>query len=222
MAEITAYPLAWPDGWPRTAAQQRDRGDRFKSYETQYGGGGSWKSSRPVSFDRARRQLAVELGRLGASDIILSTNLKLRIDGEPYAGEARRTMDDPGVAVYFKYRDKPMVMAVDRFQSIAANMRSLGLAIEAMRQLERHGGGAMMERAFTGFAALPPPMTTGRHWRDVLGLTTPTGELTAADINLCYRNKAKEYHPDKDTGSLALMAELNVARDQALTAIGAG
>ena len=47
-------------------------------------------------------------------------------------------------------------MACDCFGSAAANMRLPGLAIEAMRRLER-GGGAMMERAFSGFAALPPP-----------------------------------------------------------------
>jgi hypothetical protein len=52
-----------------------------------------------------------------------------------------------------------MTMACDRFDNAAANMRSLGLAIEAMRQLERHGGGAMMEKAFSGFVALPPPIS---------------------------------------------------------------
>ena len=35
-----------------------------------------------------------------------------------------------------------MVMATDAFSNIAANVRSLGLAIEALRQLERHGGSA--------------------------------------------------------------------------------
>ena len=57
-------------------------------------------------------------------------------------------------------------MACDRFDNAAANMRSLGLAIEAMRQLERHGVGTMMERAFTGFVALPAPESPC----DVLGL----------------------------------------------------
>ena len=48
-------------------------------------------------------------------------------------------------------------MAMDRFTSVAGNLRSLTLAIEAMRQLNRHGGGTMMERAFAGFVAIAPP-----------------------------------------------------------------
>lgn len=227
MSAITAYPLCWPEGWPRTPPQMRDRGDRFKTYETQqrapnFPGGQSYsqKVSRSVIFDKARRQMAAELGRLGAKDVILSTNLKLRNDGEPYAGEAAKTMPDPGIAVYFQYRGRPMVMAVDRFQNIAANMRSLGMAIEAMRQLERHGGGAMMERAFTGFAALPPPSSSGRPWKEVLGLTTPTRELIREDVMTAYRALAKERHPDVIGGTADAMAELNRARDEGLRAVG--
>jgi hypothetical protein len=42
-------------------------------------------------------------------------------------------------------------------RSVAENMRSLALAIEGMRQVERHGGGFMLERAFTCFLAIAPP-----------------------------------------------------------------
>lgn len=227
MSAITAYPLCWPEGWERTPPQLRDRGDRFKTYETQYrpanipgGQGYLQKVSKGVTFDKARRQMAAELGRLGAKDVILSTNLRLRNDGEPYAGEATKAMPDPGIAVYFQYRGRPMVMAVDRFQNIAANMRSLGMAIEAMRQLERHGGGAMMERAFTGFAALPPPSSSGRPWKEVLGLTTPTRELIREDVMTAYRALAKERHPDVIGGTADAMAELNRARDEGLRAVG--
>ena len=109
-----------------------------------------------------------------------------------------------------------MVMACDRFERIAANMRSLGLAIEAMRQLERHGGGVMMERAFAGFAAIAPP----RDWRRVLGfdqLHTPDAET----IDARFKQLAKTHHPDVG-GSEAAMAELNAARTAALEAVGNG
>ena len=135
---------------------------------------------------------------------------------EPRAEASRRRMEDPGAAIYFKLKDRPMVMACDRFTDIAANVRSLGLAIEGMRQLERHGGGAMMERAFTGFTALPPPMMAQRPWREVLGLK---GTVTEADIQLTYRALAKKAHPDQG-GKPGQMAELNHARDEALQAVG--
>ena len=57
-------------------------------------------------------------------------------------------------------------MARDAYKTVAGNMRSLTLAIEAMRQLERHGGSTMMERAFQGFAAIAPP-DWKKPWREV-------------------------------------------------------
>jgi DnaJ-class molecular chaperone len=78
-----------------------------------------------------------------------------------------------------------------------------------MRQLKRHGGGAMMDRALAGFAALPPPPPSC--W-EVLGVrpgTNPTG------VEQAYRAKAVKLHPDRG-GSDKAMAELNAARDQAL------
>lgn len=195
----TAYPLSWPEGWPRTT--NRKAGHQFVNT--------SWDGpKREVTFDRARTLLMKELERLGARGVVLSTNLPLRLDGQPYADAARRQMPDPGVAVYFTYKGRQMVMAQDAFQYIAANMRSLGLAIEAMRSLERHGGGTMMERAFTGFAALPAPKG---HW-ERLGIK-PTKD--ARLITDAFRLEAKKAHPDAG-GSEAAMQDLNAARDAAM------
>jgi DnaJ-class molecular chaperone len=92
-------------------------------------------------------------------------------------------------------------------------MRSIALGVEHLRGLERHGGGAMMERAFSGFAALPPPK--GLHW-DTLGI--PPGSQ-AHDIERAFRRKAMTAHPDHG-GSDAAMAELTSAREAALQEIG--
>jgi len=62
MAE--AYPLQWPDGWPRTRSPERSRFD--------------------VTPDRARREMVIELERFGASNIVISTNVPLRKDGNPF------------------------------------------------------------------------------------------------------------------------------------------
>jgi hypothetical protein len=214
-----AYPFAWPEGWPRTPSHQRKDGARFRAGSAYVDdaaspGGRKYVGTKLVTFDAARRLLADELERLAATDIVLSTNVPLRMDGLPRADAARLRLDDPGVAVYFQLKRKPMVMAQDAFDSIAANMRSLGLAIEAMRQLERHGGGKMMERAFAGFVAIAPP-DWKKPWREVFGVKPDW----RGDIQSLYREKAKLRHPDSG-GSDTLMAELNVAYQEAKQALG--
>jgi len=187
---MEAFPLQWPEGWPRTPASKRESDRRF------YGRYG-------LPMGRARDRLLAELTALGARNVVVSSNVALRRDGLPYSEQRR--LDDPGVAVYFTLRDRPLVMARDAFVSIAGNMRSLTLAVEAMRQLERHGGSTMMERAFAGFAALPAPGQR-KPWRQVFGVDPEwTGDIAAL-----YREKAKARHPDAG-GSDTLMAELNVA-----------
>jgi DnaJ-class molecular chaperone len=81
-----------------------------------------------------------------------------------------------------------------------------------MGQLERHGGGAMMDRAFAGFGALPSPKSC---W-EILGVSK---SASLDDISRTYRSRAKEAHPDNG-GSNSVMAELNKARDEALGIMG--
>lgn len=201
MAE--AYPLAWPPGWPRTEPDKQGYGDQFMTR------GAEGRRER-VTFARGRDRLYEELGRLKATGIVISSNHRPDARGIPIE---RARVNDHGVAVYFKRHNRHLVMACDRFASAAANMRSLGLAIEAMRTLERHGGGHMLEKAFTGFEALPAPgQATSRHWTRVLGVS----ELaTRAEIDAAYRALARQHHPDAG-GNPATMAELNQARVEAL------
>ncbi len=101
-----AYPLKWPDGWERTPSHRRSNYSRFKT-----------------TFEQARQRLSDELRLLGAKNIVISTNLELRRDGQPRAEMARRKMADPGVAVYFTYRGgKQMAMARDAFENVHDNM----------------------------------------------------------------------------------------------------
>lgn len=189
-----AYPLQWPEGWPRTREWSRENDDRF---------GGQNK----LQMGKARDQLLAELQKLGARNVVISSNLMLRQDGLPYASQ--KQVSDPGVAVYFTLKNRSLVMARDRFKTAAGNIRSLTLAIEAMRQLERHGGSIMMERAFHGFAAIAPP-DWKKPWREVFGVKPDW----RGDITALYREKAKNRHPDSG-GSDSLMAELNVAYAEA-------
>lgn len=88
MNGVEAYPLYWPEGWKRT---------RFPDY-----------SRFKTGFGAARKFLFEELGRMGATHIVLSTNIPLRNDGMPRANMAPGG-GDHGVAVYFKRKGKDMV-----------------------------------------------------------------------------------------------------------------
>lgn len=171
----------------------------------------AFKGERPRkwTFDEAVVALGDELEGLGARNLVLSSNFERDIRGVLRPG--RQRPDDQSIAVYFELRGKALVMACDRFVQAEGNLRSLALAIEAMRQLERHGGGTMMERAFAGFAALAPP-SSGRPWHQVLDLEPSS---STALIEQTFRRLAAERHPDKG-GSADAMAELNQARAEAL------
>jgi hypothetical protein len=188
---IEQHPLRWPTSWARTELQRRRYGNFFQNYTS-------------ISLEGAIEKLARELRLLGARNVMLSRN---EVDG----------IRDPGVAIYFALARRQMVMACDRYVTQADNARSLGLAIAAMRQLERHGGGAMMNRAFDGFAALPSPDAAPRAWREVLGISDDV-RIDTETIDHCYRVRAKRAHPDAG-GSHEAMAELNAAREQALREI---
>lgn len=187
-----AYPLQWPEGWPRTSPGKRG--------VSKFG-----KSTGAAQIQKLKNELRL----LGAQHVVISSNMALREDGLPYASEVGRRHDDPGIAVYFTLRGKPLAMARDRYRTIWENLRSLILAIEAIRSIERHGGSTMMEKAFSGFAAIAPP-NWKKPWREVFGVKPDW----SGDIQALYREKARNRHPDAG-GSDTLMAELNVAYSEA-------
>jgi hypothetical protein len=118
-----AYPLYWPEGWKRTAYREHSR---FKT-----------------GFGAARNLLFAELSRMGASHIILSTNIPLRNDGLPRAN-VRPDGGDTGVSVYFKRKGKDMVFACDKYTDTCDNIYAISKTIDAMRGIERWGASDMI------------------------------------------------------------------------------
>lgn len=190
--EKTSYPLAWPAGWKRTASHQRKRA-KFSTTSTRYTENGSYRQASTVSVAVATQRVLDELKRFGIPDykVIISTNLKLRRDGLPMSDQ--KAPADPGAAVYWRDGKHERVMATDVYDKVADNLAALAATIEAMRAIERHGGAVILDRAFTGFTALPEPQAP-INWRHVFGMTgiSPTADL----LKIRYRELRKTQHPD--------------------------
>jgi hypothetical protein len=162
----------------------------------------------------ARDGLLEEIRLLGGRQVIISTNIKTYMRGSqeiPYASQSR--LDDCGVAVYFTLKNEQRVFACDRWNRIQDNIQAIRKTIEALRGIERWGSSEMLNRLFTGFAALPETAGQGSgSWWHVLGFDSPYHDL--ADFEAAYKRKAKSIHPDRG-GSEEEMARLNWAIGQA-------
>jgi hypothetical protein len=118
---------------------------------------------------------------------------------------------DPGVAVYFKRAKKSMVFACDKYRNTCDNIYAIAKTIDAMRGIERWGASDMMERAFTGFTALPEKASTP--WRDVLGFNS--GEIIGVtQVEARFRELAQKHHPDMG-GDRNQFEAVVAAREQA-------
>lgn len=185
MSTITAYPLAWPTGWKRTQYPSLSRyGDR--------------------SIATARDELENELRLMGATDIVISSNLQLRNDGLPRSGQAQPR--DTGVAVYFKRRQKPGCFACDSYRYVEDNIWAIVLTVRALRQIDRAGASDMLERAFTGFMALPDP--NRKPWHVVLGIASDAPHHLVLHR---YRELLKAHHPDTGDGDTEALERVRAA-----------
>ena len=194
---IPAHPLTWPPGWPRRSATARTTA-RFSKKERQYskspdsnGRLNSWTTSKELTIAEAVSRVRTVIKQMGVSDddLVISTNLELRLDGLPRSGQ--REPSDPGAAVYWRDRGATRCMAIDRYDRVADNLAAIAATLDAMRAIERHGGAEILDRAFTGFSALPPP--AGEAWWDVLGVPA---NARSAEIKAAYQRKRSVAHPD--------------------------
>jgi len=190
---IAAFPLSWPEGFPR--AKTREAG-RFKTSLA-----GALKNAQD-----SLRLFGSDSGR-AVTNVILSSNVTL--------GQAKPA--DPGVAAWFLWDGEQRCIPVDRYTTVEANLQAIHHILEARRVELRHGTLALVRASFQGFTpALPPPGARKRAWREVLGLShVPLVNISRATIENAYRGLARDRHPDAG-GSHDAMSELNRARDEAL------
>lgn len=193
MDQPTKFPLAWPVNWPRTTWRKR----------------GPFRRTFTGALDDLRREIRL----LGASGLVISTNMPLRADGQPYAHRCR--IDDPGAAVYFRLNDAPCVLACDRWLDLDQNIAAIAEHVNALRGQQRWGVGTL-EQAFAGYAALPA--STSASWRDVLRFGHE--KVSLDQVKERFRSAVKLCHPDLG-GNADAMVALNVAMAAAETELGA-
>lgn len=188
---LPPYPLAWPDGLPRT---ERKVSSQFRT-------------SLSAAINNVKKSLAAfgSDTNKAVSNIAVTSNV---------GGIAFEDPDDTGIAVWFDWEGVQRCIAVDRYPKVQDNLQAIHHILEARRTEMRHGGLHIVRQTFKGFAALPAP-EGAKPWREVLGIKGPCDDTA---IKAAYRNLAKTAHPDKG-GSKEQMAILARARDEALEAI---
>jgi len=189
----TSFPLSWPVGWKRSPFQVDSR------FET--------NTSKAFSL------LVAEISRLGGSSVVISTNVPLKSDGTP---RMDREPVDPGVAVYFTRKEKQCVFACDKYSFLRDNLLSIAKTIEAMRGIERWGASEMMERAFSGFKALPETAGAGEDCWIVLNVPPMS---PAHLVTLAHRDLVRKLHANGAASEE--FSRVNVARDDAMRALTA-
>ncbi len=189
----TAYPLAWPKGWPRTEASKRER----------------WPAPKPPPLQTALDEMKKELRLLGVEHVTLSSNVTLGAEAPA----------DPGVVAYGVYDKQEIAIPCDRWNTVGGNLRAIAKTIEAMRGMQRWGAKHMIRAMFHGFVALPAAGPGQQHWREVLGIAAGT-KVDATLIEHRRRALAMQHHPDRPGGSQEAMAKINAAADEALREIG--
>lgn len=203
------YPLAWPSGWTRTTAR---RHAAFSKQRTVQSGEHFYRRKESLTVGDGLSRLDGELRRLGAQQVVISSNLRQRQDGLPIASQAAM-LGDPGIAVYFKLKNKPRVLACDKWFSAAENMAAIAGHIEAIRAVDRYGVGTL-DQAFAGYQALPAQAAS---WFTVLEFDQPP---TIWDvIESRFKSLARVHHPDKG-GNPETMAKINAAYDTAKEEFG--
>ncbi|MFJ6416513.1 J domain-containing protein [Paeniglutamicibacter sp. NPDC091659] len=193
---IDAFPLQWPTGRARTPKHEI-----------------KWGNLNKMPSGRIRSLLVKELQLMGSDGFVISSNVEVRRDGLPYSGQ--KPPDDAGVVLYFQRKSVDIAISCDAWATADANLRAIGLTIEAIRGMERWGTEEMVDRAFVGFKALPERTIVtpyqARLWYDVLEVS-PTASPQI--IKAAYRQQLLKHHPDQG-GELAAFNEVQKAYKEA-------
>jgi hypothetical protein len=111
------------------------------------------------------------------------------------------------VAIYFRLKGEPRVLACDKWNRVAHNLYAISKHIDAIRGQVRWGVGSL-EQAFGGYRALPA-MEAPKQWWEVLGVKP---HASAAEVEAARLAGLSRCHPDKG-GRTGDAVEINLAWD---------
>lgn len=207
MSEITRSPLCWPNNVPQTPPHARGKPNFYER-----------------TIASATNHVLAEINRLNKRHwdyrdeaVIVSTNLKLRLDGLPSGSQPEPA--DSGCAVFFtlrfsrngKWFERPCVLTCDKWVKVADNLWAIARDIEAQRARERWGC-TTTEQAFQGYLAIPE-RCGGPAWWTTLGVAS---NASKAEIEAAYKTRSKVVHPDMPSGSHAAYVDLQNSYEQAM------
>ncbi len=138
MSERKSFPLSWPEGWKRTKFRSAAKFNKSRERRYNEQNQAIYSGKTRLSVADAIHRVLGELERMGIrdDDIIISTNVPLRLDGLPRSDQEPT---DPGVAVYWQKKGQSSMrcIAVDRYTRVADNLAAVAATLDAMRAIER-------------------------------------------------------------------------------------
>ncbi len=179
-----------------------------------------------VKFDKAFLTLKEQLRKMQVTDPVITWNLDW--DSPHRASLAENPMEDAGVVIYFKWKNKDRFVPCDKWNSIIGNMRACTVFLQSVHLMEMSRVNAMfidqmLDNVFNVEQfklAVPSKQTTSkafynsdRDWLEILEINDPLP--TPEEIQNAYNDLARRYHPDvrADDGSMAV---INRARQVAM------
>jgi len=171
-----------------------------------------------VAWARQLDELENEIAAIKGRDTVVEACMdagEIRNDGWP---RSNARVWAPDIRLYVTADVGPLVFPCATYRSWQANLRAIGIAMQALRLMRERGIGVGTEQ-YKGYSALPPgtgagPMVAGE-WasRDAaLKFLMQVGCIGAGSMEDIYRAAARKAHPDCAGGTNELMAKVNRAR----------
>lgn len=197
----TASSIEWPEGFPRTAPDDREKNSSFSA-----------------TIAKTSEDLETEMGRLDPDSWRASTASGGAYTKSTGLPKHNANPDDPGFVLYWKDEDEQYAVACDESPRLRDNLRSVLLWVRETRLRSNRP----VETGESEFAAarLPP----GNEDREKVVPDVATEQEAAEFLNVqpsapndfvkkAFRAKSKEVHPDKESGSEAEFKKAQKAKD---------
>lgn len=187
------------------------------------------RSRFSASAENTRRLVEAELRHLSARNVVMQADCEaseIRQDGR-FRANAR--MRSSGIVISFDSQHGPLSFACDRYIDWVDNYRAIGMTMEALRAVSRHGVVKNAEQ-YKGWKALPAPpgsvVSTAATSSDVLAAATWLAEISTSagvplrvqqirDIRELYeqarRAARSACHPDRLNGNRGPWNQLEAA-----------